>query len=158
MPYASWIQKTAYIFAISEIRIGFESALYRPPLSSIEQFCTEKFLTITLSPKLALLAPAICRNSRFEGEAAGARKEKGVSGKPYCYFATFKRGCVTMARKPRVHFAGALYHVMCRGNQGQSIFKGDPDRERYLEFLIEGQKRFGYRLYAYVLMGITFTI
>ncbi len=23
-----------------------------------------------------------------------------------------------MARKPRVHFAGALYHVMCRGNQG----------------------------------------
>ena len=26
-----------------------------------------------------------------------------------------------MARKPRVHFTGALYHVMCRGNQGQAI-------------------------------------
>ena len=24
-----------------------------------------------------------------------------------------------MARKPRVHFAGELYHVMCSGNQGQ---------------------------------------
>jgi REP element-mobilizing transposase RayT len=58
-----------------------------------------------------------------------------------------------MARKPRVHFTGALYHVMCRGNQGQSIFKEDQDRERYLGFLKEGQKRFGYRLYAYVLMG-----
>ena len=57
-----------------------------------------------------------------------------------------------MARKPRVNFAGALYHVMCRGNQGQAIFKDDRDRERYLDFLKESQKRFGYRLYAYVLM------
>jgi len=58
-----------------------------------------------------------------------------------------------MARKPRVHFAGALYHVMSRGNQGQAIFKDDQDRERYLDFLKEGPKRFGYRLYGYVLMG-----
>jgi REP element-mobilizing transposase RayT len=58
-----------------------------------------------------------------------------------------------MARKPRVHFTGALYHVMSRGNQGQKIFQDDKDHERYLEFLKEGQKRFGFRLYAYVLMG-----
>ena len=57
-----------------------------------------------------------------------------------------------MARKPRVHFTGALYHVMCRGNQGQSIFTDDQDRRRYLGLLRECQKRFGYRLYAYVLM------
>ncbi len=31
--------------------------------------------------------------------------------------------CTVMARKPRVHFAAALYHVMCRGNQRQPIFK-----------------------------------
>jgi len=43
-----------------------------------------------------------------------------------------------MARKPWVHFAGALYHVMSRGNQGQSIFKDDRDRERYLDFLYRG--------------------
>ena len=42
---------------------------------------------------------------------------------------------------------------MSRGNQGQAIFREDQDRERYLGFLKEGQKRFGYRLYAYVLMG-----
>jgi len=42
---------------------------------------------------------------------------------------------------------------MSRGNQGQAIFKSDQDRQRYLDFLKDGQKRFGYRLYAYVLMG-----
>jgi len=58
-----------------------------------------------------------------------------------------------MARKPRVHFSGALYHVMSRGNQGQAIFRDDGDRERYLDLLKESQERFGYRLYAYVLMS-----
>ncbi|MEE8160274.1 MAG: hypothetical protein V3T61_01410 [Acidobacteriota bacterium] len=42
---------------------------------------------------------------------------------------------------------------MSRGNQGQSIFNDDGDRERYLNFLTESQNRFGYQLYAYVLMG-----
>jgi hypothetical protein len=28
----------------------------------------------------------------------------------------------TMARKPRVEYAGAFYHVICRGNQRQVIF------------------------------------
>jgi hypothetical protein len=40
-----------------------------------------------------------------------------------------------MARKPRVEFAGAFYHVICRGNQRQVIFPGDADREYYLELL-----------------------
>lgn len=58
-----------------------------------------------------------------------------------------------MARKPRVHFPGALYHVIARGNQRQTIFKDDRDRRRYLELLQESQRRFNYSLYAYVLMG-----
>ena len=58
-----------------------------------------------------------------------------------------------MARKPRVHFPGGLYHVICRGNQGQQIFGDDADRRHDLELLQETQGRFGYRLYAYVLMG-----
>ncbi len=57
-----------------------------------------------------------------------------------------------MARKPRVHFSGALYHVICRGNQGQQIFSDDADRRRYLDLLQEIQQRFDFRLYAYVLM------
>ena len=67
------------------------------------------------------------------------------------WFADY--GCVIMPRKPRVHFPEALHHVMCRGNQEQSIFKDDRDRGRYLDFLQEGRKRFGHRLYTYVLMG-----
>ena len=58
-----------------------------------------------------------------------------------------------MARKPRIHFPGALYHVMARGNQGQAIFTDDSDRRRYLEILQESQKRYNYLVYAYVLMG-----
>lgn len=51
----------------------------------------------------------------------------------------------------RVHFAGVRYHVMGQVNQGQSIFEDDRNREHYLEFLKEGEKRFGYRLYACML-------
>jgi hypothetical protein len=38
-----------------------------------------------------------------------------------------------MARKPRVEFAGAFYHVIVRGNQRQNIFRDDKDRLAYLE-------------------------
>lgn len=57
-----------------------------------------------------------------------------------------------MARKPRVHYPGALYHAMSRGNQGQLIFLDDGDRQRYLNLLKELPRRFGCKLYAYVLM------
>jgi len=47
-----------------------------------------------------------------------------------------------VARKPRVHFGSAPCHAMSHGNHGQSIFKDDGDRESYLGFLKESQKRF----------------
>ena len=40
-----------------------------------------------------------------------------------------------MARKPRLEFFGAFYHVICRGNQRQVIFRSDANREYYLERL-----------------------
>ena len=58
-----------------------------------------------------------------------------------------------MARKARIHYPGAFYHVMCRGNQGQRIFKDDRDRKYYISLLKESPKRFGYKLYAHVLMS-----
>jgi len=33
-----------------------------------------------------------------------------------------------MARKPRLHVAGGVFHVMLRGNAGQEIFSDDEDR------------------------------
>lgn len=58
-----------------------------------------------------------------------------------------------MARKPRIQFPGALYHVISRGNQRQKIFRSASDRSRYLQLLSQYQSRYGFRLYAYVLMG-----
>lgn len=58
-----------------------------------------------------------------------------------------------MARKPRVHFPGAFYHVISRGNQGQTIFHDDADRRHYLSLLREVKTRYGWKYYAYVLMG-----
>ena len=57
-----------------------------------------------------------------------------------------------MARRPRVHFPGALYHVISRGNQRQKIYKDDPDYQRFETLLGEVIKRHALTLYAYVLM------
>ena len=57
-----------------------------------------------------------------------------------------------MARKPRIHVSGGLYHVMLRGNGGQAIFSDDADRGRFCALVAEGVERFGHRIYAYCLM------
>ena len=42
-----------------------------------------------------------------------------------------------MARKLRVEYPGAIYHVMNRGDRREAIFKDDADRKRFLETLAE---------------------
>ena len=58
-----------------------------------------------------------------------------------------------MARKPRIEFDGAFYHVITRGNQRQKIFKDKEDCTRYLTILGAYKERYEYFLYAYVLMS-----
>ena len=58
-----------------------------------------------------------------------------------------------MARKPRVEYTGAFYHVICRGNQRQVIFCSDADRKYYLKRLEVYRQRHGFNVYAYVLMS-----
>ena len=57
-----------------------------------------------------------------------------------------------MARKPRIHFPGAVYHVILRGNGGQDIFYSEEDRFRLYLLLQEGIERFGHRIHAFCLM------
>jgi REP element-mobilizing transposase RayT len=57
-----------------------------------------------------------------------------------------------MARKRRIEFAGALYHVLARGNQRQRIFRSKHDFTRYLELLSEYKERYCFSLFSYVLM------
>lgn len=58
-----------------------------------------------------------------------------------------------MARKPRVEFEGATYHVMCRGNHQEAVFKDAIDHERFLDTLGEVSARNGWLIHAFVLMG-----
>jgi putative transposase len=58
-----------------------------------------------------------------------------------------------MARSLRIQFAGAFYHVTCRGNKRRNIFLDDADRRRFLELLSESLKIYGVVLYAYVMMN-----
>jgi putative transposase len=58
-----------------------------------------------------------------------------------------------MARKPRIEYEGAFYHVITRGNQKQKIFKDKEDFLKYLEILSDYKKLYAYFLYAYILMS-----
>lgn len=58
-----------------------------------------------------------------------------------------------MPRKPRVEFEGATYHVMCRGNRQQPVFRDGRDNEIFLDTLGEACMRCGWRVHAFVLMG-----
>ena len=57
-----------------------------------------------------------------------------------------------MARKLRVEYPGAIYHVTLRGNWRQNIFKSDSDRERFLWRLKESANTYNVRIYLFCLM------
>ena len=57
-----------------------------------------------------------------------------------------------MGRKPRIHYPGAFYHVMLRGNGGQAIFFDDSDRCRLYLLIQEGIERFQHRVHAFCFM------
>lgn len=58
-----------------------------------------------------------------------------------------------MARKPRIEFEGAFYHVIVRGNQRQAILRDEEDCSKYLEILFRYKNQYKYYLYAYALMN-----
>jgi len=57
-----------------------------------------------------------------------------------------------MARKPRIHYPEAFYHVILRGNGGDDIFYTKADRSRFYLLMQEGVERFGHRIHAFCLM------
>lgn len=58
-----------------------------------------------------------------------------------------------MARRQRVEYSGAVYHVLARGNDRQEIFGVDALRHRFLETLGEACEQTSWWVHAYVLMG-----
>jgi len=57
-----------------------------------------------------------------------------------------------MARKLRIHFPGAVYHVMIRGNAGEDIFFSDVDRYRFYLILQESIEKFDFRVHGFCCM------
>jgi REP element-mobilizing transposase RayT len=58
-----------------------------------------------------------------------------------------------MARPLRYEAAGAVYHVMARGDGGKPVFEDDKDRYAWVDLLERACERFGWRVHAWVLMG-----
>ena len=58
-----------------------------------------------------------------------------------------------MGRKPRIEYAGAVYHVMCRGNRQETVFRDEHDCKTFVDTLGVVCERTGWRIHAYVLMG-----
>lgn len=60
---------------------------------------------------------------------------------------------VSMGRRTRIHFTGAVYHAMARGVDGRAIFIDDDDRVNFLSELMRIARESGASVLAYCLMG-----
>jgi REP element-mobilizing transposase RayT len=58
-----------------------------------------------------------------------------------------------MARKVRVEYSGAIYHVMNRGDRREPIFKSEADRELFVKTLGEACAKTGWLIHSYILMS-----
>jgi putative transposase len=58
-----------------------------------------------------------------------------------------------MARKLRVEYQGAIYHVMNRGDHREAIFRDDQDRLLFLMTLAETCEKTAWQVHAYCLMA-----
>jgi REP element-mobilizing transposase RayT len=57
-----------------------------------------------------------------------------------------------MARKVRIQYPGAIYHVMNRGDRREAIFADDEDRQRLLQTLTQAREKTAWQIHAYCLM------
>ena len=57
-----------------------------------------------------------------------------------------------MARRLRIEYAGALHHVINRGNYRRDLFESEGAGDAFLRTLFEAAGKFGWKIHAYVLM------
>jgi REP element-mobilizing transposase RayT len=60
---------------------------------------------------------------------------------------------ILMARKLRIEYPGAIYHVMNRGDRREAIFRDDVDHQLFLSTLDETCVKADWLVHAYCLMG-----
>ncbi len=57
-----------------------------------------------------------------------------------------------MARKSRIHYKGAFYHVIVRGNNKHYVFQADEMKKIHLKKIKKYIEKYDCKLYAYVIM------
>ena len=65
---------------------------------------------------------------------------------------SFNQGCCKSCAT--FEHPGAVFHVLARGNQGRAVFRDGQDRQRWLETLAAACQKTGWRVRAYVLLGL----
>ena len=58
-----------------------------------------------------------------------------------------------MARKLRIEYAGAIYHVMNREDRGGGNIKDDQDRQQFLATMVEACQKTAWQMAFYVVKG-----
>jgi REP element-mobilizing transposase RayT len=58
-----------------------------------------------------------------------------------------------MARPYRLQAEGCFYHITSRGDDRKRIYVSEADFDKFLEYLLEAKKKYGFYLYAYCLMS-----
>lgn len=58
-----------------------------------------------------------------------------------------------MARKQRIEYPGAVYHIISRGNYRKELFLGEKTGVAFEDTIFEVSERCGWKLYAYVIMS-----
>ncbi len=59
---------------------------------------------------------------------------------------------IEVPRKPRIHYFGALYHVIVRGNNKAHIFEKEEEKENYTDIIKLYKKKYHFLVYAYCIM------
>jgi putative transposase len=58
-----------------------------------------------------------------------------------------------VGRSHRIQFPGIIYHIFTRGNEKMNIYKHDQDRKFFMKLVSIAKRKYGFTLYAYVLMS-----
>ncbi|MFW6148969.1 MAG: transposase [Atribacterota bacterium] len=57
-----------------------------------------------------------------------------------------------LSRQPRIHYEGALYHIIVRGNNRSYIFRNDANKIEYLNIIKRYKRKYNFKIYSYCIM------
>jgi REP element-mobilizing transposase RayT len=68
-------------------------------------------------------------------------------------FVSNRKGGAAISHNPRIHYSGAFYHALDRGNQHRQICRDSTDYQQMRQYLAQASRRYQLRVHAYCLMS-----